>query len=107
MSAEQQASWIEVGEVVGREDSGEVEVAVSMGEVTEEGETVFETEDSGNEKFVLFEDLGIDADVGHQFELVPVILVVVLVDCVTSDAILGGGWEGEEVDSEVVVCAMF
>ncbi len=33
---------------------------------------------------MLFEDVGMDADVGHQFELPPVILVVVLVDCATS-----------------------
>ena len=100
-------AWVaEVGEAVGREDAGEVEVAMSMGEIAEEGETVFETEDGSGEKFVLFEDVGMDADVGHQFELAPVILVVVLVDCATScDAILGSGGEGEEVDSEVVVCA--
>ena len=55
---------------------------------------------------MLFEDVGMDADVGHQFELAPVILVVVLIDCATSgDAIWGSGEEGEEVDSEVVVCA--
>ena len=34
------------------------------------------------------------------------ILVIVVVDCAASvDAILGRGGEGEEVDSEVVVCA--
>ncbi len=29
-----------------------------------EGKTVFETEDGSGEKFVLFEDVGMDADVG-------------------------------------------
>ncbi len=41
-----------VGEAVGREDSGEVEVAVSMGEITEEGETVFKIEDGSGENVV-------------------------------------------------------
>ncbi len=56
---------------------------------------------------MLFEgDVGMDADDEHQFVLAPVVLVVVLIDCVTSgDAVLGSGGEGEEVNSEVVVCA--
>ncbi len=59
-------AWVaEVGEAVGREDSGEVEDAVSMREVAEEGETIIETEDSSGEKFVLFKDVRMDADLGH------------------------------------------
>ena len=54
-----------VGEAVGREDSGEVEVTVSMREVAEESETIFETKDGGGEEFVLFKDVGMDADHGH------------------------------------------
>ena len=51
--------------MVGRKDSGEVEVAVSMREVAEEGETIFKTKDGSGEKFKLSKDVGMDADLGH------------------------------------------
>ena len=38
---------------------------MSMREVAEEGETIFETKDGSGEKFVLFKDVGMDADLGH------------------------------------------
>jgi len=55
----------EAGEAVDREDSGEVEVTMSMREVAEEDETIFETEEGSGEKIVLFKDVGMDADLGH------------------------------------------
>ena len=59
-------AWVaEAGEAVGREDSGEVKVTVSMREAAEESETIFETKDGSGEKFVSFKDVGMDADLWH------------------------------------------